>query len=55
MALPGKFKKVKAVVRPVLKLTPGVEVYFKVTGPLHLGRKVDDNKEPATLAVGEVA
>lgn len=47
--VPLKFKKLKTVVRPVLKLTPGVEYYIKIAGPLHLGRSVADDKEPATL------
>lgn len=44
-----KFKKKAIVVRPLFKMRPGVEYYFKVTGPLHLGKKIDDSKEPATL------
>lgn len=43
------FKRVRHVTRPQLKLTPGVEYYVKFQGPAHLGEKVADNKDPATL------
>jgi len=48
--VPVKYKRLKAVVRPLLKITPGVEYYVKITGPMHLGRQIKDDKEPATLA-----
>jgi len=43
------FKKVKAVTLPVLKIEKGVARYFKFLGPLHAGKKIDDQKEAATL------
>lgn len=47
--VPMKFKRLKAVVRPQLKLMAGVEVHVKIVGPMHLGKQLKDDKEPATL------
>jgi hypothetical protein len=47
--VPFKFKKVGLVVRPQLKIKTGVEYYVRFAGPLHLGKKIDDDKEPAHL------
>jgi hypothetical protein len=49
IAPPPKFKRKAIVVRPLFKMRPGVEYYFKLVGPFHLGKKIDDSKEPATL------
>lgn len=49
---PAKFtpKVLKNVTLPVLKLkADGNPRYFKITGPMHLGKKIDDQKEAATL------
>lgn len=44
-------KVLKNVTLPVLKLkADGQPRYFHIKGPMHLGKKVDDQKEPATLA-----
>lgn len=60
---PAKFvpKVLKHVTLPVLKLTAdGKPRYFKLTGPMHVGKKIDDQKEAATIcnatdcATGEV-
>ncbi len=51
-ATPAKFtpKVIKNVTLPVLKLkADGAPRYFQITGPMHLGKKVDDQKEPATI------
>ena len=43
-------KVIKNVTLPVLKLkADGNARYFKITGPMHVGKKVDDQKDPATL------
>jgi hypothetical protein len=42
-------KVLKQVTLPVHKLVPGVEYDFKITSPMHVGKKVDDEKAPATL------
>ena len=48
------------VTLPVLKLEKNVERYFRFTAPMHLGKKIDDAKDAATLmnatdlATGEV-
>lgn len=43
-------KIIKNVTLPVLKLTAdGKPRYFKLTGPMHLGKKIDDQKEAATI------
>lgn len=47
--VPMKFKRLKPVVRPLLKLMAGVEVHVRITGPMHLGKQIKDDKEPATL------
>lgn len=49
---PTKFtpKVLRNVTLPVLKLTAdGKPRYFKLTGPMHLGKKIDDQKEAATI------
>ncbi|HEY4723992.1 MAG TPA: hypothetical protein VII92_19215 [Anaerolineae bacterium] len=48
--VPLKFKTKKHVVKQLFKLKPGVEYYFTFKGPMHVGKKIDDAKEPATLA-----
>ena len=48
--VPLKFKTKKHVVKQLFKLKPGVEYYFTFKGPMHTGKKVDDQKEPAVLA-----
>lgn len=43
-------KVLRNVTLPVLKLTAdGKPRYFKLTGPMHLGKKIDDQKEAATI------
>jgi hypothetical protein len=43
-------KVIKNVTLPVLKLkADGLARYFKITGPMHLGKKIDDQKEAATI------
>ena len=43
-------KVLKNVTLPVLKLkAAGNARYFKITGPMHLGKKIDDQKEAATI------
>jgi len=44
-----RFRRVKHVVTPLLKIKPDVEYYIKITGPMFVGRKVEEKKEPATL------
>lgn len=48
--VPLKFKTKKHVVKQLFKMKPGQEYYFKFTGPMHVGKKIDDAKEAATLA-----
>jgi len=45
----SKFKRVRAVTLPVLKLEKGKPRYVFMLGPLHSGKKIDDQKEAATL------
>jgi hypothetical protein len=40
----------KHVTKQLFKLKPGVEYYFQFKGPMHVGKKIDDAKEPAILA-----
>lgn len=47
--IPFTFKTKKVVVKQLFKMKPGVEYYFKLTGPMHIGRQIDDQKEAATL------
>lgn len=50
---PAKFvpKILKQVTLPVLKMVAdGKPRYFWIKGPMHLGKKIDDNKEAATLS-----
>ena len=43
-------KVIKNVTLPVLKLTAdGLPRYFHIKGPMHLGKKIDDQKEAATI------
>lgn len=44
------FKKIKSVTLPVLKLTEAQPRYVKIMQAMYEGRKMDDKKEPATLA-----
>lgn len=49
---PAKFvpKVLKMVTLPVLKMTAdGKPRYFWFKGPMHVGKKIDDQKEAATL------
>ena len=43
------FKKLRAITLPVLKIEKGVARYFKFLGPMHAGKKIDDQKDAATL------
>lgn len=45
-----QFKKIKDVTLPFLKLQNETLYYFKFTAPMFKGKKIDDQKEPATLA-----
>lgn len=45
----SKFKRVRAVTLPVLKLEKGKPRYVYMLGALHSGKKIDDQKEAATL------
>ena len=43
-------KVLRNVTLPVLKLkADGNPRYFKLTGPMHVGKKIDDQKEAATI------
>jgi hypothetical protein len=47
-----KFKKVKSVNLPVLKVNVGKPVYVQIDGPLHIGKEIKGDKKakgPATL------
>lgn len=46
----SRFKKVKAITLPLLKMENEVEYYLKFDGPMFLGKAIDDKKEAATLA-----
>lgn len=46
----SQFKKIKDVTLPFLKLQNEVLYYFKFTGEMYKGKKIDDQKEAATLA-----
>ena len=43
------FQRKKAVTLPVLKMTPGKPRWIAILSPMALGKKVDDQKEPAML------
>lgn len=45
-----RFRKIRSVTLPVLKLAEGVERFFKFVTPMYVGKQIDDKKEPATLA-----
>jgi len=45
-----KFKVKRHVVKQLFKIKPGVEYYLLFTGKMHIGKKIEDNKEAATLA-----
>lgn len=45
-----QFQKIKAVTLPVLKLELNETRYIAILGAMHEGKKIDDKKEPATLA-----
>jgi hypothetical protein len=45
-----QFRKIRSVTLPVLKMTEGVERFFKFVSEMYLGKQIDDKKEPATLA-----
>lgn len=44
------FQKLKQVTLPVLKLAKGQPRYLYFKGPMHLGKKIDDQKDAATVA-----
>ena len=48
----SRFQKIRAVTLPVLKFdkTGRAARYVALLGAMHEGRKIDDSKEPATLA-----
>lgn len=49
-ATPSKFTRIRSVTLPVLKIEPGKDARFiYVVGPMTLGKKIDDQKEPATI------
>jgi hypothetical protein len=43
------FKKIRSVTRNLIKMENNREYYFKIQAPMHLGKQIDDKKEPATL------
>ena len=43
------FQRLRSVTLPVLKLEKGKARYIALLGPMHLGKKLDDTKEAATL------
>jgi len=45
-----QFEVVKNVTLPLLKPQLDVPVYIKVLDPIYLGKKVEQDKEPATIA-----
>ena len=45
----SKFKKLRSVTLPVLKVEKNTERGFYFHGPMYLGEKVDPKKDPATL------
>jgi len=45
----SKFKRVKTVTLPVLKLVPGKLRYLKILSPITIGKAIDDKKEPAHI------
>lgn len=44
-----QFKKVRNITLPLFKLSNNRPYYFQPTGPMFLGKKIDENKEAATL------
>lgn len=44
-----KFARLRAVTLSVLKLEKGQPRFLYFIGPMHKGKKIDDQKEPATL------
>lgn len=44
-----KFKVRKMIERQLFKIKPGIEYYFKLSAPMYVGKKIDDQKEAATL------
>lgn len=47
-----KFTVKKQVVLPQLKLVVGNEYFFKPTSEMYIGKKIEDDKDPATLMNG---
>jgi len=47
---PLRFKKIKAVTRPQLKLTAGIEYHIKFEAPVHQGERLQDDRDAAFLA-----
>lgn len=45
-----KFKKIRSLTLPLLKIEKNTERFFYFHGPMYLGDKVDPKKDPATLA-----
>lgn len=43
------FKRLRSVTLPVLKLEKGKPRYLYILGAMHAGKKIDDQKEAATL------
>jgi len=41
--------RLKQVTLPVIKLVKDVPLYMWVKGPMHVGKKIDDQKEAATI------
>lgn len=48
MSFTPKVKKVLTL--PLIKLAKGVPVYLQITEAFFVGKKIDDKKEPATIA-----
>jgi hypothetical protein len=46
----SKFQKIRSVTLNVIKLVPGQPRYLAFLGAMHVGKQIDDAKEPATLA-----
>lgn len=44
-----KYKVKKMVTVPLLKVKPGVQYCVRIVGPMHEGKKIQDQKEPAIL------
>lgn len=49
MTAQSRFKKVRNVTLPLLKMVENHAVYIKSMGVMFVGKQIDDKKEPATL------